>query len=291
MTEGLKRYALYKERNARTSATRPDARNHGTLPAPRDKSAAGVKISNEGGYQSYPDCFDYVDIFPALPPQGRTWAEHKQHQEQHPPAIKPKIELNAAGLAEFGEEDVWGRRHLHELHNVASVAVDAIYRSTPKAPPAEGEGAQGKKVAWGEHEVHVANAWINVSRAKDTNIMHVHTEAKWSATYYVAASPESKERLDGRLVFRAGPKRRAGGQPATASHSFMTVPPVPGTLWLFPGSVPHRVLGMSRVSGGIGPVLGRATRREWAPRVSVAMNFMEATASSTRVPAVALMGY
>ena len=37
---------------------------------------------------------------------------------------------------------------------------------------------------------------------------------------------------------------RGGSQPhVEASHSYLAAPPQPGTLWLFPGSVPHVALG------------------------------------------------
>ena len=101
---------------------------------------------------------------------------------------------------------------------------------------------QGKQNA-ASHSLHRANAWLNVNRATDENIMHVHNPQKWSATYYVAAPPESIEKLDGRLVFRSGNKRRADGQPSPISHSFMTVPSVPGSLWQSSGLSPNSVPG------------------------------------------------
>ena len=118
---------------------------------------------------------------------------------------------------------------------------------------------------------HRANAWLNVNRADDVNLMHVHQQGRLSATYYVAGSQPAEHSLDGRLVFRTGARKRHKGEASPASHAYMSVPPVPGTLWLFPGSVPHRVFGMSGASGQ-----QDCTRGMWAPRISVALNFLDA---------------
>ena len=134
--------------------------------------------------------------------------------------------------------------------------------------------------------LHNANAWLNVNRAGDENLMHVHNSCRWSAVYYVTASPQSADKLDGQLLLRSGAKKRSDGQPASAgSYAFMAVPPVPGTLWLFPGSVPHRVLGMT-LQAGIADKQGRLAaeeRGQWAPRISIAINFIDAVASPTRM--------
>ena len=117
---------------------------------------------------------------------------------------------------------------------------------------------------------------------------------------FAAGRGESASNLDGCLVFRAGASVRADGRPAETSHSYMNVPPVPGALWIFPGSVPHVVMGMSQPDGtpsaaddpthspcGLAEILSHqaskillpneperlAARDLCDPRISVAMNF------------------
>lgn len=261
MNEGLKAYALFKERKARRSNDTPDGRrihNEG-LPPPRERSTAGVHISNKGGYQSYPDLFDYQEAFEDFPALGSTWEEHAAGR----PRKQARVRLNDWGRAEFTDEDVQGRRYCHQLHSVSSIAVNEVQRMEGGCR-SDGDG------------LHAANAWLNVNRGQDTNMMHTHCATRWSGTYYVTSGSESAHKLDGRLLFRTGSKLRSGGQQPLASHSFMTVSPVPGTLWLFPGSVPHRVLGINAASDMM-------TRGMWAPRISVAMNFLNAEPSGPPV--------
>ena len=76
--------------------------------------------------------------------------------------------------------------------------------------------------------------------------LHIHNPKELSAVYYVAegrALPPGAARTDGCLLFRGGPSLRPDGQ-ATKAHSFMRVEPTAGTLWIFPGGVPHTVMGM-----------------------------------------------
>jgi len=171
------------------------------------------------------------------------------------------------GRAAFCDEEVQGRRCCHALHRVASDAIDELQR--------HGVCGQSHKRVWGGHSVHPANAWLNVNRATDINLMHCHNRLYWSATYYVAGSPQSEHLLDGRLLFRGGGNVRLDGQPPATSHTYLSVPPVPGTLWIFPGSTPHRVLGMAPVSPARTRPVG--ARGMWAPRISMAINFLDVT--------------
>lgn len=257
MNDGIRKLALRQESRARSSGDSPDARNDGVLPLPRDQSAAGVLASNEGGYQSYPDLFDYSESLEHL----RTGAPHG--------GPEPASETNEWNVA--SASDTHGRHCCHELLRVTSLAMDQI------------EGAQNSVADAAARpeaaSLHAANAWLNVNRGGDENIMHVHRHDRWSATYYVAASPSSPHKLDGCMLLRAGAKQRPGQAPLT-SHTFMTVAPVPGTLWLFPGSVPHRVLGMTG-SPGV-DLTASDERSQWGPRISVAINFLDAMPKSTR---------
>ena len=72
LNDGLRKFALSKERKAvaarKVGVMQDQARNgQGALPHPKDRSLAGVLISNEGGFQSYPDLFDYADLLDQLP--------------------------------------------------------------------------------------------------------------------------------------------------------------------------------------------------------------------------------
>ena len=167
-----------------------------------------------------------------------------------------------------------------------------------------------------------ASAWINVNRGSNFNSMHVHDTDRWSAVYFVAdgfgvddrGQPRSASRsaaasgqpniglklgpdLGRHLVFRGGAQSLADAQapqPAvgattgadSASHCYLAVPPVCGTLWLFPGSIPHCVLGSEEVVGRepldrSGEVRsgesGKAQPADEA-RISVAINIIDVVA-------------
>jgi hypothetical protein len=121
LNEGLKQFALVKERQAKAASragTSPDeCRNgSGALPHPKNRSTAGVLISNEGGFQSYSDLFDYADLLDQLGP----------HEGGAAVRQTTTLELNEWGRAEFDDASVRGRRHCHELHRVASAALDEL---------------------------------------------------------------------------------------------------------------------------------------------------------------------
>ena len=74
---------------------------------------------------------------------------------------------------------------------------------------------------------------------------------------------------DPNQVFRAGPRDEAEGGPSLAAadgapcRSYLPVPPHPGTLWLFPGSMPHLVMRRKLPPGLAEPE---------TPRVSIGVN-------------------
>ena len=74
--------------------------------------------------------------------------------------------------------------------------------------------------------------------------------------------------VGGHLLFRAGGVRGS-------THSFLAVPPEPGTMWLFPGGLPHCVMPFSDSdeahAGGPGE-----PPADLGDRISVAVNFEEA---------------
>lgn len=167
------------------------------------------------------------------------------------------------------------------LRSIASAALDEAqaYHTRHTARTSD-TGAPLKEEHRSSHASHASHAWLNVNRGGDSNEMHTHDARRWSAVYFVTdltgeTAPTSGATSDlvgadlgGHLIFRAG-----GIQ--GSSHSFLPVPPEPGTLWLFPGSFPHCVLPFissdeERTGGGDQQAHGR---------ISVAINFDDEGAS------------
>jgi hypothetical protein len=139
----------------------------------------------------------------------------------------------------------------------------------------------------------------------------------------LAASSAQRQPLEGHLLFRGGPLPRTwcasyeaatpsgeassevaqasaagfrqasavpGGMAQPLPHAYLAVPPRPGTLWLFPGEVPHTVLPAqikppAEIAAEITPpVLGSSSAARapafmnagHAPRISIAVNFVDA---------------
>ena len=107
----------------------------------------------------------------------------------------------------------------------------------------------------------------------------------WSAVYYVNEgepnAPGFGFEQSGHMIFRAGPRPTAEGGPCASSRSsssatqvageeceaprtFFAVPPTAGTLWLFPGSMPHTVMPTVLPPGAAEPE---------TPRISIGVNF------------------
>ena len=111
--------------------------------------------------------------------------------------------------------------------------------------------------------LHEACAWLNVNRATDSNLVHVHHPQRWSAVYFVQSGGVAEVAPPaGHLVFRGG-HRSAGGR-RRCSHTYFAVPPEPGVLWIFPGSTPHCVF----------PYGEEGARGSGEARVSVAVNLL-----------------
>ena len=135
---------------------------------------------------------------------------------------------------------------------------------------------------------HRACAWLNVNKAADSNLMHVHHPDRFSAVYFVShggALLEGRRRPEGHLCFRGG--ARSSARRCRGSHTYFAVPPEPGTLWVFPGSMPHCVLPFGARSGdggsqSAGPCGGKiqdgasSADDGLASRVSVAINLERA---------------
>ena len=283
LNESLRALCLHKEQVAR--ALEASGRDACEL---EDDEMAGVLRTNSGGYQSHNTIFDGFEDM----------AEHRRHA------------------------------CCRELHLIASAAMDELSlhgREEVHYPD------EGRRPMAGE--LHSAYAWINVNRATDANFTHVHDPSRWSAVYFVAggapvdrrnshpphqqapsgsssaaaadACPSSatpvggaRHETSGHLVFRGGPQADID-----STHSYLAVPPAPGTLWLFPGSVPHLVLGQAGSTHPPRDQQGRSDhtaaaalaeaegRAPTLPRISVAINYTEALApAATRNPLRSLPG-
>jgi len=205
----------------------------------RAGSAAGVQLSNQGGFQSYHDLF----------------------------------------TEQVGKKRKHSYRHCRKLHALFSAAMDQVVGEIPR-----GSSSHDGRPA---HELHEAVAWCNVNSDEDSNSIHVHDRKRWSAVYFVSEgepnAPGFPNPLGGHLVFRCGPRSDVSSAGDDASHvehhhtharrasqTYFAVHPVPGSFWIFPGSIPHLVLG-STLPAGVTKALSR--------RISIAINCVDATPS------------
>ena len=92
------------------------------------------------------------------------------------------------------------------------------------------------------------------------------------AAYLAFGAPDARI-VEARRLFRTGPRPRSDGMPPSSSHSYFAVPPEAGTLWLFPGSIPHCVMGMVPARPGV-DICAMAESGRWTPRISVGINYV-----------------
>lgn len=201
---------------------------------PGPGSNAGVVKTNRGGYQSYHDLFE----------------------DGSPKACRELRDLVGVAFSEIV------RREFDATGQSSSFTGD---EACLNAPP---------------NERHETYAWLNVNRPSDFNAVHQHDVERWSAVYFVSEGelnapgfpcPES-----GHMLFRCGPKPPAaqlhGGIDAAASsgacsNSYMAVAPLPGSIWIFPGSVHHAVMPAVIPSG---------VQEPEQSRISIGINFQDA---------------
>jgi len=198
---------------------------------PGPGSNAGVVKTNKGGYQSYHDLFE----------------------DGSPSACNELRDLVSLALTE-----------------IVTLELDALGNCTTYA----GDEACLMPAPGGLHEAY---AWFNVNRGSSSNVIHQHDVERWSAVYFVSdgepnapgfTCPES-----GHMLFRCGPKKGpcdpidGTAQPSPFSHSYMSVEPLPGSLWIFPGSVPHAVMQA---------VLPYGVSEPEQARISIGINFSDA---------------
>ena len=205
-------------------------------------SDAGMRVSNRGGYQSYHDLFLW---------QG-----------------------SSAGC--------------RVLQTIVSAAMD-ILRSMSCANFVSADSCRDEdeppwdEVLWRPGSLYMIDAWVNVNRPEHHNVLHTHHAERWSAVYFVCQGEprEQDDDCSGQLILRGGPAkmRRSGGKVEWSSHTFLAVPPVPGTLWLFPGGIPHAVVTMCRIP----PEVDLDEESPPCTRISVAMNFQDAKSPVPRL--------
>ena len=255
---------------------------------------AGVCQTNSGGFQSQGTLFDTHE-------DPCEHASLESFRELHARASAAMVEVLDGGAA-VADADFWA--------------------------PTGWKGEASTTADTATEELQPAYAWLNVNRATDMNCMHVHNQSRWSGVYFAHgglwesavhdregtgsgaaaqervqagshsagedsgagdASKPARPSFSGHLVFRGGRQRGRD-----ASHSYLAVPPVAGTLWLFPGRVPRAVLGHAdaddpprdergrsdhSVAAKAAALTGRAPE---AARISIAINFEAASADPLR---------
>ena len=224
-----------------------------------------------------------------LPSRDNTGGERSQEL-----AIRQAAERLRAEMTGAGGGDVSLDRHPMGR----DACGDDDHTGATTTPP-DGLMLEAKPFAWPWRRVarppltcpllpHRACAWLNVNKAADSNLMHVHHPDRFSAVYFVShggALLEGRRRPEGHLCFRGG--ARSSARRCRGSHTYFAVPPEPGTLWVFPGSMPHCVLPFVARSGdggsqSAGPCGGKiqdgasSADDGFASRVSVAINLERA---------------
>ena len=81
-------------------------------------------------------------------------------------------------------------------------------------------------------------AWANVNRAGDYNLMHDHEGASWAGVFYADAGPGREDRVSGALVLAQRQQR----DPKEDILTYLGAAPQTGWLLLFPGWLSHAVL-------------------------------------------------
>ena len=249
----LTEWAMHKERRGK------DAEGRLGLVKAGKGSDAGVQKTNVGGYQSFHDLFD----------------EDPANEEANLFSAQANGDAGADGSGdEEDEEDEdasapeWLRRSKRDCLLVRDIVSAAIDEAGGDSYP--GEAAAHRPPAGGRHASY---GWLNVNRSADSNFMHTHQVDLWSAVFYVCEgepnAPGFPSPCGGHMIFRGGARPEGEGGPALAAdgapcRTYLAVPPSAGTLWLFPGSLPHLVMRRLLPPGVAEPEV---------PRISIGVNF------------------
>ena len=146
-----------------------------------------------------------------------------------------------------------------------------------RARPVANESFNSEAAVVSEHRGHdnMGGGSTRGARAAETGLV--------SAVYFVSdgdpARVAASSPRQGQLIFRGGPQppQWKAERADSATHTYLAIPPTPGTLVCFPGSVPHCVFPLS-------PDLPLSRKFEVQPRISFAMNFRVQAPQPERLP-------
>ena len=225
------------------------------LDTERRPEEGGVRKSNVGGFQSKANLFAPHD-------DVKYDRELSSCRVLHGALTAAIEELRVASMEDARDD---------ATPDVRSSSIESFERPLCEGQPlAESEDwLEANRAAHAElMRDYQCVAWLNVNREEHSNKMHFHDPLRLSAVYFVSEGPSephgNPRAPDGHLLFRGGKRLLSSAVP---THSFMAVPPVPGTLWVFPGAVPHCVMPYRAAR--------RRSGKPSAPRVSFAFNLLE----------------
>lgn len=260
LNRALRTWAEARERLAHEEAHR---RTESFIAGPG--SHVGLRLSNIGGFASWQDVF----ASPATHDEGADTPSSASVEEREGrrqarrlhAIVSMAIDLaSSPGPGACGGGDGVGSSSAHADEAPGRERASGV-TSGEQAADADNGVCDGVR----DQGLHAMTAWLNVNRGRDYNEMHVHPPELWSAVYYVAAGEsysahstydgdgaevsaaaasgggghgDAAAECAGHMIFRAG---RADG--LSAGHTYFPVAPVPGSLWLFPGRMPHMVMG------------------------------------------------
>ena len=167
---------------------------------------------------------------------------------------------------------------------LAEVLLPALRTIGPAAEDGD-ELPEGSRIA----------GWLNVSGPHAYNRLHHHGDAVWSLVYFVASGDTQAPVAADQPADYVPPgfnddASAAGGGLLLATHpdphsgqtAFLTVPPLPGELWCFPGHLPHAVLPRELRQAAAAPAPSSAQ--------AAAQATAQATAAAVLAPAKASLG-
>lgn len=300
LNEELTGYALERETLAdkalfEWSAQEENAALHGAewvdawlRDGAKDKYDSGVRRTNVGGYQSQMDIFD-----------GQQGEDGR------------------------GEQVTWGCRQLHRICSEAMEALVGYENGASQGRATQRTGKMHSASAWvnvnrgtafntmHRHDVGwwsavyfvasggsgggnpTCDGWEDDKVEKGNGIAR-HLVLRGGTQPQVQLIDEVEDHAKEATEMGTSMGTRKGWLGVTdapvgpASHCYLAVPPLPGTLWFFPGSVPHCVLGTEEcVSDPLdrsGELDSSTDNPDEEARISVAMNFTDAKAPPPHRP-------
>ena len=262
LNDRLNELALHREADARESAGEDDG------------SPSSVSLSNWGGFQSDHQIFD---AFEDDPTEREAFASCRELHGIASAAMDELIGAREGGALHplYGWINVNRSSDLNFLHVHAPDRWSAVYfvdGGMWSAAAVAGAGEPACEPVC-EPVCEAASACSSMGAEEDDGNSSSADSARGDHPGSNLAG-----HLAGHLVFRGG---RPLGEPTFggATNTYLGAPPNPGTLWLFPGLVPHGVLGHGVPPRTSAEEEENAIARLYArARVSVAINFEEAEA-------------